>query len=156
MSAEATTARKERPMQRDPSTEVPTFIPDDLLSEYGEEARIRVAANHLDRTELAHVRADDTTVLAPARRTSRTSAPAPRRSRLTVVFVLTSALGLLGWTGLVAWWAWMAWDAHSLVWGTIAAVGALVVPAGIAAVVHMARLPEFRTPIDEQIHRSEG
>lgn len=142
-------------MHHDPSPQVPTFIPDDLLADYADEARRQVATRRSGQT-LTLEMPDSPEALDALMAADAAPSASRRRSPVTVLFVLTAALGLLGWAALVGWWGWMAWTTGDMIWGGIAAAGGLVIPVGIVAIVQMARTPELRTPLDARGRSAAG
>lgn len=122
-------------MQPDPirpasSVEVPTYIPDDILDAYAEEARLHVEDTWSDR--LVPTAVTVTPVPAAAR------GPLAGWSAKDRAFALLAGkMAFVGWTLLVALWSWLAWTTGSGTWTAFAAVGLITLGPGIAALVHL-------------------
>lgn len=130
-------------MQPDPhrhasSLEAPDFIPDDLLTEYLDEARLRVIATYPEVAEPPTVEA------APAPRRTGTRQPAGARGPLAdwspkdrALALFAAKLAFVGWALLVALWSWLAWSIGGETWVRIAIAGWISLLPGAIAVAHL-------------------
>ncbi|HVM15111.1 MAG TPA: hypothetical protein VM287_12400 [Egibacteraceae bacterium] len=125
-------------MRRDPTTETPLFIPQEITEAYGEEASQKVSETWVDRpapVRTAPVRDASPQTPAhlalqrPVKGSWRSSPEWAARQRLFFVFAVHTAL--VGWAVCTGWWAWLAYDTGSTTWLTIAAAGAVALLLGL-------------------------
>ncbi|HVL98328.1 MAG TPA: hypothetical protein VM324_03450 [Egibacteraceae bacterium] len=104
--------------------ELPSFIPDDLLHAYADDAR-----RHVERTRprTAPHQAATTTIAAgrpqPHARREPVVVTLPARPALSAPLIAAMLLGLAGSVVVTALWSWLAVSQESVVWWWLAAGG---------------------------------